>query len=193
MKKVLIFVLLFAGFAGAQQPIPTLPRVYIDTTWNAPTGGTTWRAHTSTDFANALNSALPGDIITLDAGSVYTGNFVLPAKINPNQKWIYIESSALASLPAPGTQVSPGNSPSMPKVTTTNTSSPFTLAPGANHYRLVGLEITSTRPEAETPATILPATTLPTALFAGLRRSDWPSPTRSPLIATTFTARQPRM
>jgi hypothetical protein len=143
MNKLLICVLLFAAIAGAQEPVPVLPRVYIDTTWNSPTGGTTWRAHTGTDLANALISALPGDIIVLDAGSVHTGNFVLPAKINANQKWIYIESSALAALPAPGTRVAPSNSPSMPKITTTNTSSPFTLAPGANHYRLVGLEITS--------------------------------------------------
>jgi hypothetical protein len=145
MKKlsVLILVLLFTALAGAQMPVPAPPRFYVDTTWNPPTGGAIWRAHTTTDFTHALNSALPGDTIVLDAGSVYTGTFTLPAKMNPNNKWIYIESSALAKLPAPGTRVSPGNASNMPKITTLNTTPPVYLAPGASHYRLVGLEIRS--------------------------------------------------
>jgi hypothetical protein len=127
----------------ANMPVPQLPEVYIDTTFNQPTGAT-WSAHTSTDFKNALRSANPGDVIVLDAGVTYTGNFTLPVKSNPNQQWIYIESSALSSLPPPGTRVNPSNDAvNMPKIVTQNATSAITVPPGASHYRLVGLELTS--------------------------------------------------
>lgn len=101
---LLLLVLILAGStlttAGtAQKPVAELPRVYIDTTWNPPLGGTTWAMHTAAQLSSALNSAAPGDIIVLDAGTTYSGNFVLPAKLNPNNKWIYVSSSALANLP----------------------------------------------------------------------------------------------
>src|SRR5208282_2313239 len=138
------FVLLFTALAQAQMPVAALPEVYIDTTWNPPTGGVTWKAHTSADLTNAFTSAVPGDTIILDAGSVYSGNFTLPAKANPNNLWIYIESSALSKLPPPGMRVNPStDAPNMPKIVTPNTNSAIIIAPGGNHYRLVGLEITS--------------------------------------------------
>src|ERR1019366_829840 len=83
MRKTLIFILLLTAVAAGQMPVPALPRMYIDTTWNPPSGGVTWHARISADLQNALNSAHPGDTIVLDAGSIYTGNFTLPAKANP--------------------------------------------------------------------------------------------------------------
>ncbi len=141
MIRVLTFILALNAVAFAQMPVPELPRVYIDTTFNQPTGGTTWSAHTATDFKNALTSANPGDVIVLDAGVTYTGNFTLPVKANPNQQWIYIESSALSNFHAPGWRVGPSDAVNMPKIVTVNTTSAITAAPGANYYRLVGLEI----------------------------------------------------
>ena len=124
-------------------PVPQLPQVYIDTTFNLPLG-TTWHAHTSTEFQNYLNSAKPGDVIMLDAGATYAGNFTLPVKANPSQQWIYIVSSALDSLPAPGTRVNPATDlASLPQIVTLNAEPPITVPPGASYYRLVGLEITS--------------------------------------------------
>jgi len=152
MRKLLLFVLLLTALAGAQQPVPALPLVYIDTTWNPPTGGTTWHAHTSADFTNALSSSLPGDIIILDAGSVYKGNFALPAKANPSKKWIYIESSALSKLPVPGTRTDPKYLSSMPTIVTPNVSAAIALAPGSDHWRLVGLEVTSASTQGCNPA-----------------------------------------
>ena len=143
MSKLLVVILLLTAFAGAQMPVPEPPRTYIDTSWNSPLGGSVWKAHTSADFTNALNSSLPGDIIILDAGSVYTGNFTLPAKANPNKKWIYIESSGLSRLPAAGTRIDPKYVSQMPKIVTPNAGAAISPAPGADHWRLVGLEITS--------------------------------------------------
>ena len=100
-------------------PVPAQPRVYINTTWNPPSGAT-WYARISADLQNALNSAHPGDTIVLDAGSIYTGNFTLPAKANPLGQWIYIQSSALSRLPAPGVRIGPSNAPNMAKIVTPN-------------------------------------------------------------------------
>ena len=51
----------------------------------------------------AINSALPGDVITLPAGAIYVGNFVLPAKTNPNGLPITIKSGG-ESRHAPGSR-----------------------------------------------------------------------------------------
>lgn len=145
MSKLIAALVLaaFVPFASAEKPVPQLPKVYIDTTFNQPTG-TTWKAHTSTDFHSALNSAKPGDIIVLDAGVTYIGNFTLPVHTNPNQQWIYIETSALSSLPPPGTRVNPSTDlVNMATIVTPNMTSAITIPPGSSYYRLVGLEITS--------------------------------------------------
>ncbi len=78
----------------------------------------------------------------LDAGVTYTGNFTLPVKSNPNNKWTYIISSALSNLPA-GTRVSSTNAHSMPKIVTNNVLPALQLNAGANHWRLAGIEVTS--------------------------------------------------
>jgi len=129
---------------GSQVPVAQLPQTYIDTTYSAPSG-TVWAAHTSAQLGSALSSANPGDMIVLDAGATYTGNFTLSAKSNPNNQWIYIISSALASLPAPGTRVNPvTDAVNMPKVVTNSMAGVFNLPAGTNHYRFVGLELYST-------------------------------------------------
>lgn len=141
----LIFVIaaLHPVLTPAQEPVPALPQVYINTTWSPPNGAT-WNINSSSTFALALNLAQPGDTIILNNSVTYSGNFTLPAKTNPNHLWIYIESSGLSNLPPPGTRVNPLTQEQyMAKVTTPNVAPAFTLAPGANHYRLVGLEITS--------------------------------------------------
>jgi hypothetical protein len=145
MTKNLLFLslLLFAIAGVAQPPVAQLPQTYINTTFNAPTG-VTWAAHTSTSFQSALNSASPGDAIVLDAGVIYSGNFKLPVKANPNNNWIYIVGSAYSVLPSPGTRVNPAtDAANMPKIVSPGATAPLTLPPGANHYRLVGLEIYS--------------------------------------------------
>ena len=132
----------FTAVAIAQKPQAILPQVYIDTTWNPPGGGTTWAAHTSAQLSSALQSSAPGDTIVLDAGVTYTGYFALPAKSNPNNKWIYIMSSGISNLPA-GTRVSPANASRMAKIVTPNVAAAFQVNFGADHWRLAGLEITA--------------------------------------------------
>ena len=142
-RRFLLLLTLIAAVNLFGQSIAEAPRVYVDTTWNPPTGGRTWHAHTSADLQDALNSADPGDTIVLDAGSTYTGNFTLPAKAHPDNKWIYMESSGLSRLPAPGMRVSPSDASSMGQIVTPNGSPAINPLPGASHYRLVGLEVTT--------------------------------------------------
>jgi len=128
--------------------LPELPRVYLDTTYALPTGPTI-TVPAGGDFQAALNSAQPGSVIVLQAGATYAGNFSLPNKTGSG--WIYIQSSALTSLPAPGTRVTPAQAALMPKLIDTsglhNGSAPgyptIQTQPNAHHYRLVGLEITT--------------------------------------------------
>ncbi len=142
-RLLLLFPVLFVAVGLGQKPVAQLPQTYIDTTFNLPTG-VTWQAHTVTTFKSALTSANPGDTIVLDAGVTYQGNFTLPKKNNPNHLWIYIVGSALSNLPTPGTRVNPAtDAANMPKIVTPNATAALTLSPGANYYRLVGLEVYS--------------------------------------------------
>src|SRR2546429_1222426 len=119
---------------------PERPRVFLDTTYAAPGRQTSVPA--GGDLQSALNSAQPGDAIVLQAGASYTGNFTLP--VTSGSGWIYIQSSALSSLPAAGTRVGPGQASLMPKIVSPNTAPAISTAAGAHHFRFVGVEITTT-------------------------------------------------
>src|SRR5437588_12979175 len=90
-----------------------LPQVYLDATYT-PLSGNTIAVPAGGDFQAALNNANPGDTIQLAAGASYTGPFTLRNKSGAG--WIYIVSSALSTLPAPGTRVSPAQASAMPKL-----------------------------------------------------------------------------
>ena len=115
----------------------------IDTTYSLPAGGTTWTEGSNcTGVQGCLNSANPGDVVILHAGTVYSGNFNVPSKANPSHKWIYVLSSTNSSLPAPGTRINPAtDAANMPKIITPNTTAPLTFQSGANYWRFAGIEI----------------------------------------------------
>jgi hypothetical protein len=119
---------------------PERPRVLLDTTYRAPTGRLI-SVPTGGDLQAALNLAQPGDTIILQAGATYTGNFTLPLK--SGTAWIYVQSSALSSLPA-GTRVSPARASLMPKIVSPNTSPAISTAASAHNFRFAGIEITTT-------------------------------------------------
>jgi hypothetical protein len=86
----------------------------------------------------ALNSASRGDSVILQAGATYIGNFRLPNK--PGDSFITVTTSALASLPAEGTRVSPLQSQFMPKLLAARGDASLIAANGAHHYRIIGIE-----------------------------------------------------
>src|SRR5439155_2472803 len=132
--------LLLLPLPAAAQTLPQLPQVSLDTTYVAPSG-LIITVTAGGDLQGALDAAQPGDVIELEAGAIFTGNFTLPAKSGTG--WIYIISSALASMPE-GTRVTPAQAALKPKIVTPNSSSALTTAADAHHYRFLGLEITGT-------------------------------------------------
>src|SRR5262245_57848998 len=91
------------------------------------------------DLQAALDRATPGDVIALAPGAVYAGSFTLPKKTG--EGWIVVKTAAPDSdFPAPGRRVDPSQARLMPKLVA-NSGSVLTAAPGAHHYRFVGIEI----------------------------------------------------
>ena len=92
------------------------------------------------DLQAALNSARPGDVVSIDPGTTFTGNFALPKQ--DSDGWITVRSSAPdESLPSPGTRVTPAQAALMPKLVSPNSTPTLTAAPGAQGYRLIGLDL----------------------------------------------------
>jgi len=85
----------------------------------------------------ALNAAQFGDVIELQAGTAYKGNFTLPSKNGTGE--IVIQSSRASELPE-GKRVSPKQSALFAKLQTPNVQPVIMTAPGAHHYRFVGIE-----------------------------------------------------
>ncbi len=95
------------------------------------------------DLQAAINSAQPGDVLMLDAGATFTGNFVLPVK--SGAEYITIRSAAAdASLPGPGVRMTPAFASLLPKIRSTNTAPPLITAAGAHHWRLQWLDFPAT-------------------------------------------------
>jgi hypothetical protein len=95
------------------------------------------------DFQGALNGASCGDTVRLAEGATFTGNFVLPAISCDG--WVVVRTSASdSSLPAAGTRIAPTYSHVLAKIVTPNSSPAIAARFGANHYRFVALEITTT-------------------------------------------------
>src|SRR5205807_5484955 len=127
--------------AAADPVLPFLPAVWLDTTYVAPTGGTVRPVNAGGDLQAALNAAQPGDVITLEAGATFTGNYTLPPKSGAG--WIIIRTSAPdSSLPPPGTRITPADAAMLPKVVSPNSAPAIATQAGAHHYRLIGLEVT---------------------------------------------------
>ena len=140
-----------------------LPREFVNTRMSdTPAPGNTVHVNAGGNLQAALNAAACGDTIELQAGATFTGWFELPAKACDDEHWIIVRTSAPdSSLPPEGVRVTPcyagvSSLPNRPSFACTSPgktlativypqstgSGPLFLANGANHYRLVGLEVT---------------------------------------------------
>src|SRR5437588_949835 len=108
---------------------------------------TTVRAGAS--LQKTLDEARPGDTIVLEAGASFTGPFTLPNK-GTSAEWITIRTSTPDSALAPTTgRISPADAPLLPKLLSAGFGeAALQTAPGAHHYRLIGLEIRPSNPAA---------------------------------------------
>jgi hypothetical protein len=125
---------------GAKTPAP--PAVLLNTEYVRPTGRTisvTGSGDAARSFQAALESAKPGDVISLEAGATFTGNFRLPKK--DASEWIIIRTSATDDvLPPAGTRITPDHARAMPKLVSPNADAVISTAPGAHHFRFIGIE-----------------------------------------------------
>ncbi len=123
-----------------------LPLVFMNTALPpAPiAGGQVITASTSAQFANALTAARPGDVIELVNGVTFNGNFVMPNKNTSSTDWITIRPQTMTGLPAPGGRMRPSIAlaANLPKLVSQTNSGALVTAPGAHHYRVIGLEVT---------------------------------------------------
>jgi len=142
LAAIALVVTVSFGQTGRPASGPELPRSCVDTSL-VPPAGRTIAVAAGGDFQAALKAAQPGDVITLEAGAKFTGNFTLPNK--PGAGWIVVRTAAPdGRLPAPGTRVTPASAGAFPKLISPNGRPVLTAAPGAHHYRFVGLEFTVT-------------------------------------------------
>ncbi len=120
---------------------PELPRTYLDTTYIASPCTTVLTAHGN--LQDAINRASPGDTICLAAGARFRGHFLLRSKPQSNH-WITIRTAtADANFPRPNVRVSPRDVPLMASLVTPDNEPAIATEAKAHHYRLIGLEITS--------------------------------------------------
>ena len=160
------------GSGGSFDGPAELPRVTVSSAMSdTPAPGATVLVNAGGDLQTALNNARCGDTVELQAGAVFAGVFSFPAKSCDNGHWVIVRTNAPDSaLPAEGTRVNPcyagvASLPGRPPFTCPKTQNvmarleynktvdgPIIFRTGANHYRLIGLEITRTAGIKSAPA-----------------------------------------
>jgi len=147
---------------GARDGPAALPERCINTTPDAtPSPGETVHVAAGENPEMALQRAACGDTILLQAGGLYR-HFTIPAKPCDANHWITIRTSApdldlpeadtrltpcyagVASLPGRPSYDCPVAKNRLARIELKNGAGAITFANGANHYRLVGLEVTRT-------------------------------------------------
>jgi hypothetical protein len=139
-----------------------LPRIHVDSSIRAtPAPGKTIMVRAGEDPSQAISKASCGETVQLQAGATFD-NLLLPQKNCDDSHWIFVRTSAPDSkLPPEGTRLTPcyggvsslPGRPAFPCASPENVlakiecnkkggSGPILFAPGANHYRLIGLEVT---------------------------------------------------
>jgi hypothetical protein len=157
----MVSVCLFAAASDydgpAQLPMATVASSMAET----PASGSVISVNAGDDLQGALNSAQCGNTIQLQAGATFAGIFKFPAKNCDEGHWIIVRTSAPDSaLPAEGQRLTPcyagvASLPGRPQypcnnpqnvlaklITSGAARGPVIFQSGANHYRLMGLELT---------------------------------------------------
>jgi hypothetical protein len=93
------------------------------------------------NLQKAIDTAKPGDTIVLPPNASYQGPLTLPNKGGTSDSYITIRTSNLAGIPPENTRTKPDlHAANMPKILAPNSGSALVTAPGAHHYRFIGVE-----------------------------------------------------
>ena len=96
------------------------------------------------DLQVALDRAVPGDTIKLEARATFEGSFVLPKKTG--ETFITITTSAADLLPATGERIDPSKHlPAFPRLMPSGNEPVIRTSAGSHHYRFVGVEFGGTK------------------------------------------------
>lgn len=154
-----------ASFDGPAE----LPRVYVKSSLaDTPAPGKVREVKAGDNLQSAIDDAKCGETLKLEAGATFSGKFKLAKKSCDDAHWIIIRSSAPDNLlPPEGTRITPcyagvASLPGRPDYHCRSAKNvmakivfdapgdngPIVVSSGANHYRLMGLEITRAKPEA---------------------------------------------
>jgi hypothetical protein len=90
------------------------------------------------DLQAALDHAVPGDVIELPAGAVFTGNFVLPRKSGTS--YITLRTAHVDGQPGTGERIRPEHGGMLARIQSPNGLPAVRTAPAAHHWQLVLLE-----------------------------------------------------
>ena len=184
ITALVLFAFLTLGWSAAKAATSdgpaALPNVYLQTLMaQTPAPGKTWFVAAGASLQAALKSVHCGDTISLQAGATFTGNFTFPALGCDDQHWIVVRTSAPNSaLPPEGTRLTPcyagvSSLPGRPplnckstavvtaKIVSNWTGGAIVFAPGATHYRFVGLEITRLPASSQLPTMYQLASAMP--------------------------------
>lgn len=144
-----------------------LPRRYLKLSLaDTPAPGRTSFVKEGQDLQRAIDDAKCGDTLKLQAGATFRGFYRFPKKPCDDAHWIVVRaSSADETLPPENTIITPcyagvASLPGRPdfhcssvrnvmaklELDRNHESGPVLFADGANHYRLIGLEITRGMP-----------------------------------------------
>jgi hypothetical protein len=102
-----------------------------------PAGAATVKVNAGGDLQAAINAAVPGDVIELQAGAVFKGSYSLPVKSGGG--YVTIRTSAWGHLP--WGRIRPANKPLLATIMAPNGGLPaLRTTRGAHHYRFLGIE-----------------------------------------------------
>ena len=87
----------------------------------------------------AIDNATPGQIITLQPGALYEGNFVLRKKAGAG--YITIMTKNVDAAVPPGVRASPAAANFFAKIVAKNNGPAIATEKGAHHYKLIGIQI----------------------------------------------------
>lgn len=111
--------------------------------FSGPLNGASIIVAAGDDLQAALNRAQPGDVLQLQAGATFDGNFVLPRK--EGTSYITIRTSTPdARMPGASTRISPQHESLLPTLRTPNSAPALRAAPGAHHWRIQWVRILGT-------------------------------------------------
>jgi hypothetical protein len=117
---------------------PELPRVYLDTRYETPTGRTIM-VSAGDNLQTVLDTARAGDLILLQAGATFAGSFQLKPKSGTERITIRTNTT----LPPEGTRMTPMWAGSLAKLMSMNANPALWTEGNASHYRIVGVELTT--------------------------------------------------